>query len=276
MVFLSYIIWKFEFTSELLQEFRHWWKSSRLLVRLGGLYVYSFDSVSAPKVILLDPERYKSIKKLVKFAKRLGQGGNEMRLFLKTVKPFTRSMRITVGAWRWVEAAPCRRGEVGLEEFMAFVGNRVSRIVARTFTDVTAAEVIFPLQRFLFRQDILSYPIDYHPIAICICIGIFRAITPFAASFQGSRVGRVLTRRFFSSSKNRWLPVQRIGDLNLMSDDCQEKDEVSQSADLVVIARMVAKALGVVEVNQSVQDGATKQKALLDAGFEQVGAGSGG
>jgi hypothetical protein len=99
-------------------QFRHWWKSSRLLVRLGGLYVFSFDSTVAPKVLLLDPERYKSIKKLVKFAKMLGQGGDEMRVFLKTVKPFTRSMRITVGAWRWVEAAPCRRGEVGLEEFM--------------------------------------------------------------------------------------------------------------------------------------------------------------
>lgn len=80
--------------------------------------MYSFDSVAAPKVLLLDPERFKSIKKLVKFAKNLGQGGDEMRVFLKTVKPFTRTMRITVGAWRWVEAAPCRRGEVGVEEFM--------------------------------------------------------------------------------------------------------------------------------------------------------------
>jgi hypothetical protein len=70
--------------------------------------------------------------------------------------------------------------------------------------------------------------------------------------------------------------VQRIGELNLMSDDAQEKDEVSQSADLVIIARMVAKALGVVEVNQSVKDGEAKHEALMDAGFEQVGAGSGG
>lgn len=100
------------------QEFRHWWKSSRLLVRLGGLYVYSFDSTAAPAVLLLDPEKRKSIKKLVKFAKMLGQGGDQMRIFLKTVKPFTRTMRIIVGGWRWVEAAPCRRGEVGLEEFM--------------------------------------------------------------------------------------------------------------------------------------------------------------
>lgn len=44
-----------------------------------------------------------------------------MREFLKTVKPFTRSMRIFVGGWRWIEAAPCRRGEVGLEEFMVSI-----------------------------------------------------------------------------------------------------------------------------------------------------------
>jgi hypothetical protein len=149
--------------------------------------------------------------------------------------------------------------------------------VARTFTDVTAADLIFPIQRFLFRRDILSYPSEYHPITICVCIGIFRAISPFASSFQGSRVGRVLTRRFFSSSKNRWLPIQRIGELNLMSDDCQERDEVSQTADLVIIARMVAKALGLVQVNQDEKDGAIRQhEALLNEGFEQVGAGSGG
>ncbi|KAL3795879.1 hypothetical protein HJC23_002150 [Cyclotella cryptica] len=253
-------------------EFRHWWKSSRLLVRLGGLYVYSFDSTAAPAVLLLDPEKHKTIKKLVKFAKMLGQGGDEMRIFLKTVKPFTRTMRILVGGWRWVEAAPCRRGEVGLEEFMAFVGNRVSRLVARTFTDVVAADAIFPIQRFLFRKDFLIYPMDYHPITVCVCIGIFRAISPFAASFQGSRIGRVLTRRFFSSSKNRWLPVQRIGELNLLSDDCQERDEVSQTADLVIIARMVAKALGLVQVD----DKARQHEVLMDEGFEQIGAGAGG
>jgi hypothetical protein len=72
------------------------------------------------------------------------------------------------------------------------------------------------------------------------------------------------------------MPVQRIEDLNLLSDDCQESDEVSQSADLVIIARMVAKALGVVEVNQTVKDGEARHEALMDAGFEQVGAGSGG
>ena len=80
---------------------------------------------------------------------------------------------------------------------------------------------------------------------------------------------------------NRWLPVQRIGELNVLSDDAQESDEVSQSADLVIIARMVAKALGVVEVNgNSILGGsgekASGREALEEEGFRQVGAGSGG
>ena len=166
---------------------------------------------------------------------------------------------------------------------MAFIGNRVSRMVARGATDLLGLEIVFPFQRFLFRADYLSYPEAYHPIVVCVCLGILRAVSPFAASFQGSRAGRVLTRRFFSSAKNRWLPVQRIGELNLLSDDCQEKDEANQTADLVVIARKVATALGRVQVVvRSGNDDEDKQKIvrqyedLMDEGFRQCGAGSGG
>ena len=66
--------------------------------------------------------------------------------------------------------------------------------------------------------------------------------------------------------------MQRIGELNLLSDDCQEMDEVSQTADLVIIARMVAKALGLVQVD----DRARQHEVLMDEGFVQVGAGAGG
>jgi len=204
-----------------------------------------------------------------------------MRIFVKTVKPFTRTLRIFVGGWRWFEAAPCRRSEVGLEETMAFIGNRVSRMFARSATDFIAYYLFLPFQRYLFRQDILSYPTEYHPIALCVFIGIVRAVSPYAASFQGSRLGRVLTRHFFASEKNRWMPVQRIGELNLMSDDCQEKDEVDQNSDLVIIARTVAKALGTVQEGNNHVDGeetkvVRQYEALMDEGFHQVGAGSGG
>ncbi|KAL7543313.1 hypothetical protein ACHAXR_012622 [Thalassiosira sp. AJA248-18] len=258
-------------------EFRHWWKSSRLLVRLAGLYCLSYDPAVAPSILVLDPAKRKTMKKLLKFSKHLGQGG-PVREFIKTVKPFTRGMRILVGGWRWFEAAPCRRGEVGVEEAMAFVGNRVSRMVARTATDDLAWYIIFPFQRYIFRQDLLEYPRAFHPIMLCACIGVLRAVSPFAASFQGSRLGRVLTRHFYSSAKNRWMPTQRIGDLNLKSDDCQERDEVNQTADLVIIAHIAAKALGEVQTScgDGGQDVVCQKDVMLQMGFTQVGAGSGG
>ena len=65
-----------------------------------------------------------------------------------------------------------------------------------------------------------------------------------------------------------------------MSDDCQEKDEVNQTADLVVIARVAAKALGEVQTSGEGENGekpvVRQHEALLKEGFKQVGAGSGG
>ena len=177
------------------------------------MYVLAIDP-SVVSVLLLDPTKRKSMKKLFKFAKKLGQGGS-LRTFVKTVKPFTRGLRVLVGGWRWYEAAPCRRDEVGVEEAMAFVGNRVSRMIARTATDVTASLVVFPIQRHLFRQDLLPFPEAWHPIILCALIGVVRAVSPFAMSFQGSRFGRVLTRRFYSTSRNRWLPTQKVSKKNI-------------------------------------------------------------
>ncbi len=75
--------------------------------------------------------------------------------------------------------------------------------------------------------------------------------------------------------------MQRISELNLTSDDCQEKDEVDQNSDLVIIARTVAKALGTVQEGNRYIDGeetkvVRQHEALMDEGFHQVGAGSGG
>lgn len=98
-------------------EFRHWWKSSRLLVRLGGLDTRARDPLVWAKMVSINPLRFKSLKKMYKLVKRLGQGG-PMRWFLKRCHPFTRTLRILVGAWRWVESAQCRRLEIGVEETM--------------------------------------------------------------------------------------------------------------------------------------------------------------
>jgi len=108
-----------------------------------------------------------------------------------------------------------------------------------------------------------------------VIMGIIRACSPYGASFQGSRAGRVLTRAFFRNLYHRWLPIQRISDLNLKSEDSVEQDEIDENTDLARLAKKVAKALG---KSQSLGvDGLGEQAdALAAEGFRQVGAGSGG
>lgn len=117
------------FTLWWINEFRHWWKSSRLLVRLAGLWTLAVTVEFLAKMQAIEPYIHKkhahktvaanakNVNKALKIVKKLGRGG-ELRWFLKTVKPFTRALRILVGIWRWIEAAQCRRLEVGVEEAM--------------------------------------------------------------------------------------------------------------------------------------------------------------
>jgi hypothetical protein len=156
----------------------------------------------------------------------------------------------------------------------AFIGNRVSRMVARTVVDAITGYGIIPSSHFLYKRVGLSLDF-WHPALICILMGILRACSPYGASFQGSRVGRVLTRRFFRDSRHNWLPLQRAEDVNLFSEDCCEGDEISENADLAKLAKVVAKALG---MSQSIGvDGMAGQNENLAAeGFNQIGSGSGG
>mmetsp|Transcript_5810 Transcript_5810/g.11854 ORF Transcript_5810/g.11854 Transcript_5810/m.11854 type:complete len:907 (+) Transcript_5810:57-2777(+) len=266
------------FTLWWINEFRHWWKSSRLLVRLAGLWTLAISVEYLTKMENIAPYRkhhkadVKNTEKALKVVKHLGRGG-PMRWFLQTVQPFTRTLRILVAAWRWIEAAQCRRLEVGVEEAMAFTGNRVSRILSRSAVDLLVVYGVMPTAEWLFRNWL---PDDYwHPVWVFVILAILRACSPYAASFQGSRAGRVLTREFFKSLKLRWQPVMRVQHLNLESDDCCERDEISENADLAKVAKKVAKALG---ISQRIGlDGMTGQAAALaEEGFYQVGAGSGG
>lgn len=147
-------------------------------------------------------------------------------------------------------------------------------MLARTFIDVIVAYLIMPFYFFLFLRLDLSEE-SWHPITLFICLGMLRACAPYAASFQGSRVGRVLTRRFFHASKHRWQPIQSVEFLNLDSDDCNEKDEISQSADLAKLGHLVAKALGKTQkIGIDSMEG--QRETLAAEGFRQVGSGSGG
>lgn len=95
-------------------------------MRLAGLWTLAVTAIFMAKMVRVVPGPFKHHKhklmhknahRAIKVVKKLGQGG-PMKYFLKFVHPFTRTLRILVGAWRWVEAAQCRRGEVGTEEAM--------------------------------------------------------------------------------------------------------------------------------------------------------------
>jgi len=258
-----------------INEFRHWWKSSRLLVRLAGLY-YTAGlnwSVAVDKKYSLtgvDLYRNKGGKFALKLVKLLGHGG-PMRGFLKAMQPFTRTVRIVVGTWRWIEAAPCRRMEVGVEELSAFVGNRFSRIFSRLFVDCLSYYIVFPIIHWLLHHDLLWFHRDtYNPAPIIIALGVLRAVLPFIASFYGSRIGRVFTRATFFNAGHRWRPVQRIQELNFHSEDCEEGDEITEDADLLPIARKIAAALGKADTDTNTQ------QVLRKLGFHHSGCGSGG
>jgi len=160
------------------------------------------------------------------------------------------------------------------QHLQAFIGNRVSRMLARTFVDLIVLFLVMPATSYIFQHKWLP-PDAWHPITLFVLLGVLRACAPYAASFQGSRVGRVLTRAFFNSSKHRWRPIQHVDELNLLSDDCMEKDEISQTADLARLAKLVAKALGKAqEIGKDGMEGT--REALKSEGFLQIGAGSGG
>lgn len=83
-------------------EFRHWWKSSRLLVRLAGLYTLAMSVEFIDKMMRIEPFKNKSRAleknsyRALRVVKKLGRGG-PMKMFLNNVHPFTRSLRILVG-----------------------------------------------------------------------------------------------------------------------------------------------------------------------------------
>jgi hypothetical protein len=108
-------------------EFRHWWKSSRLLVRLAGLWTLAVTSTYIQKLSAIDVTRAasKNTQRALRLVKKLGRGG-DLSAFLNAVQPLTRSLRIVVAVWRWMEAAQCRRLEVGVEE--AMVGSIVAQL----------------------------------------------------------------------------------------------------------------------------------------------------
>lgn len=261
----------------MLTQFRHWWKSSRLLVRLSGLIVYANMEENHAAFLSLNLLKKKGPKHAARFVRRMGQGG-PMRPFLKGVQPLTRTIRIVCAVWRWVEATKARRTEVGVRELMGFMGNRCSRYFARYVMDLLTEVVVIPTLVLLIEMHVLKKK-DWYAPYILPFFGVLRALAPFAASFQGSRAGRALTASTFHAAGDKWMTSMRINDVNLVSDDCCEHDEISatdQNADLVEVAKSLAKTLGV--AMRGAQDtSSSKYTELMAQGhFQQVGCGSGG
>jgi len=161
--------------------------------------------------------------------------------------------------------------------FQAFLGNRVSRIFARYASDFFSSRMVLPSILFLLQKKVL-HKHAWHSEIVLILLGFIRAIAPYAASFQGSRFARVITRQAIIHADNRWLPIQRIGNLNLHSTDADEPDEAGTNDSLVKMARKVASALSA-ETEYQLNERSLFQKrkaALSNAGFHIVGCGSGG
>ena len=69
-----------------VNEFRHWWKTSRLLVRLSGGYEYCLDSTNWTAMGRYAVERRRQGKQAFRSMKAIGRGGPS-KDFLSNVKP---------------------------------------------------------------------------------------------------------------------------------------------------------------------------------------------
>lgn len=254
-----------------ITTFRHWWKQSRLLCRLAGLYVYLIDDSQWSDITNFNLIRKKGPKQALKIVKRLSQGG-PLKPFMANIKYINGTVRIIVATWRFIEAAECRRFEVGVAEFIAFCGNRVSRALARDLLDFITSSMVIPAVISLIDNGTLQKH-GWHPEVILTTLGVMRAVAPYIFSFYGSWFGRALTRSTFYAAEDRWLHTMRVSDVNQHSQEAVEWDEdaaLYKNNDLVDLAKFAATAFG------KESDPLLSTKYLETQGFRQVGCGSGG
>jgi len=86
-----------------LNQFRHWWKTSRLLVRVSGGYEYCINKGNWIAMGMYNVTKHKQAKMALKSVKGIGRGGPSAD-FLAVVQPFTRSIRIILAVARGWEA----------------------------------------------------------------------------------------------------------------------------------------------------------------------------
>jgi hypothetical protein len=105
----------------LLNEFRHWWKTSRLLARLAGGFCFLYNDPLSWSTVLANlgnapTRRHKQLKQASKYVKQIGRGG-PLASFLNIVTPGTRTIRIVLAVARaWEARVDHRFREVAMAE----------------------------------------------------------------------------------------------------------------------------------------------------------------
>lgn len=95
---------------------RHWWKTSRLLVRVSGGIVWCQDPVNWVRMAEIKVQKSKGASQGLKVIKRIGRGG-PTAIFHNEIQPFTRSIRLILAICRaWEARVDNRLCEVGLAE----------------------------------------------------------------------------------------------------------------------------------------------------------------
>jgi hypothetical protein len=99
-----------------LNQFRHWWKTSRLLVRLSGGYVLVSEARVWTQLTTQTVHKRRDLKQAARMVKSIGRGGVESN-FLNPVMKFTRTIRIVLALARaWEARIDNRLYEVGIAE----------------------------------------------------------------------------------------------------------------------------------------------------------------
>ncbi|KAI2512599.1 hypothetical protein MHU86_1818 [Fragilaria crotonensis] len=244
-------------------HFRHWWKTSRLLVRLTGSYEFCHSALNWTTMAKLDVTMRKQGKMALRQVKAIGRGGPN-RDFLQNMHIFTRTLRIVIATFRALEARVDNRFlEVGLAEFMAFFGNQCFRYYARNVTDITAKYVMLPIS-----GKFLAPMLDQQSRPVIVFMGLMRAILPFVSSFYGASFGRRLTYNTVSAFHYRWRPIQSIFHFH---SKCGVYQDIDPDPFLFQVARQVAVAIG------NGNDHVHVRTNLMAIGFSSMfAAGSGG
>lgn len=288
-----------------INQFRHWWKTSRLLVRLSGGYEYCLSTIAWTAMGLYDVTRRKQSKHALRAMKTIGRGGVS-RDFLKNVKPFTRSIRILLAVARgWEARVDNRMMEVFIAEGRlsfgwgdavggCFVCEEKGAICELNWSGCLLCSPLSLFftsafafmgnrcSRFIARKSadgltgkvlfplsamFLAPHLDQNSRPVIVTMGFIRAILPFMFSFQGSRFGRQLTFNTWKYALHEWQPVQSIMAFNPKSG---VYPDMNLDASLREIAQEVAAAIG------HGSDPVQTRENLAAINFTVIAAGYGG